>query len=223
MTSTTTQYTSLVTSQHADKADFFATVTVLVQPIADVSASVQALPTAFDLGVAVGAQLDVVGLWVGTKRQLDIALSGVYFALDTAGVGFDEGSWRQPTDPATTMYVLPDDAYRKLLRAKIAANSWDGTVTQATAIWNSVLADDGLRIVIQDNCDMTMLVGIIGSGTIDTVTRALISGGHLDLKPCGVHVNGHVIPTVVGVAFFGFDAQNSTIAGFDTGCWPEPI
>jgi hypothetical protein len=179
-------YTSLITSEHASAPNFVATVAASCQPFADLLAVLQSIPSLYDLDNAVGAQLDTVGLWVGVSRNLAEPLTGVYFSFDTAGVGFDQGVWFGPGDSTTTLFALPDDIYRTLLRAKIAANQWDGSIPDAYAIWDIMLQPIGLDIQITDNGDMTMTQTLVG--TPDVVTQAIFNQGLLDLKPAGVSV-----------------------------------
>lgn len=209
-------YTALITTEHADKPKFMAMMAVVAQCFADQINVAQSIPAAFDLDQAVGVQLDAVGLWAGIKRQVRTPLS-VYFSFDTAGLGFDQGNWQGPYDPSTGLVSLDDDTFRTLIRAKIAANSWDGTVPGAAAAYANLFNGSGSYIFIQDNQDMTMTVGV--SGAIPSaLLRALFSGGYLPLKPEGVRVN-YLVPSVSNTSLFGFDVSNQWIAGFDSGSW----
>lgn len=210
------QYTSLITSEH-QKPNFLKVITALLQPLADIQQTVVSLPSIFDIDNAVGSQLDVVGEWVGVSRNLNVPLTNVYFAFDTAGQGFDQGTWLGPFDPTTQLSALPDDTYLQLLYARIANNQWDGTVPGAYAFMEQVFP--GNVFFIQDNQDMSMLIGVIGSSTLNAVSYALLTGGYLQIKPAGVFVNGYVTPSVPGSPLFGFDVENSLISGFDVGCW----
>ena len=215
MSGDVTPYTNLLTSEHNQKPNFVASVTASVQPFADALAVLSTFPTLFDIDTAVGSQLDVVGEWIGASRELAIPLTGVYFAFDTAGVGFDQGTWLGPYDSTTALTSLPDDAFRTLLRAKIANNQWSGTVPDAYALLDNLFA--GNTVLIQDNGDMTMLLGIAGA-TLPAVQQALLENGYLDIKPVGVRISGYISPSVPG-PLFGFDVENSTISGFDVGGW----
>ena len=217
MSGSVTPYLDLVTSEHADKPRFLSVLAVFLQPFADITATLEAIPAAFDLDLAIGAQLDVLGLWIGISRELTVPLTNVYFSFDTAGLGFDEGTWQGKYDPTTGLVSLPDDDYRTLLRAKIAANHWDGTIPDAYKFLETVF--QGNTPFIQDNGDMSMFLGVVGSVPLTAVTTALLENGYLDVKPSGVRVSGYVTPSVLGDPIFGFDAENSTIGGFDSGCW----
>jgi hypothetical protein len=166
-------------------------------------------------GAAVGVQLDAVGLWVGQSRSLAMPLTDVYFTFDTEGLGFDQGAWQGPYDPATGLVSLADDAYRTLLRAKIAANHWDGGIPDAYAVWGIVFAGTGLSIAIQDYENMSMGFALMDAAP-DAVTLALLTGGYLDLRPAGVRLLWYATPSVADAPLFAFD---SPPAGFDAGCW----
>ncbi len=211
-----TSYLALVTSEHDDKPNFLATLSALVQPAADNVSLLASLVQAFDLDVAVGVQLDAAGEWVGRSRYLTIPLTGVYFSLDIAGVGFDQGAWLGPYDPVSGLTALHDDAYRTLLRAKILANKWDGTIPDAYAAWAVVFGSTGYQVIIEDFCDMTMLIGLVGN-ILDAVTMALLTGGYLSLRPAGVRITAYAFPTVANTPLFGFDVENINIAGFEVG------
>src|SRR6516164_6772126 len=100
-------YTSLITSEHSSKPRFSAMVAAVAQCFADQINVMQSIPAAFDLDQAIGVQLDAVGLWAGITRQVATPLS-VYFSLDTTGLGFDQGNWQGPFDPSSGLVSLDD-------------------------------------------------------------------------------------------------------------------
>lgn len=128
------QYLGLVTSEHSSRPKFSAMVAAVAQCFVDQINVMQSIPAAFDLDTAVGVQLDAVGLWAGITRQVKTPLN-VYFSLDTANLGFDQGNWQGPFDPSTGLVSLDDATFRTLIHAKIAANSWDGTVPGAASAY----------------------------------------------------------------------------------------
>lgn len=214
------QWTALITSEHNQRPIYIETLTEILQPLADLIVNMAAMPADFDLDTAVGAQLDAVGVRVGVGRQISIPLVGVYFALDTADVGFDQGTWFGPFDNPDGVFVLPDDAYRALIRARIADNQWDGTISGAYAIYDAIFAETGFSILIQDLGNMHMIFAIAPSSTTpDAVTLALFTGGYLSIKPAGVMIDGYMSPSVPNTPYFGFDVQTSAIDGLDVGAW----
>lgn len=215
------KYTGLITSEHADKPKFNAMVSTVAQCFVDQQNTLESFIPAFDLDQAVGDQLDIIGEWVGISRRVNTPLTGVYFSLDVAGVGFDQGVWQGPFDPSTGVTLLDDGTYRVLIRAKIGANHWDGTLGTSAAILNQIF-DNGTNVFIQDNQDMSMVIGI--SGTIPSaVLLALLKGGYIPLKPEGVLINEYIVTTGNGHAMFGFDMTGPYVAGFDAGAWGTPL
>ena len=89
------------------------------------------------------SQLDAIGLWVGITRQVQTPITGVYFSLDTAGLGFDQGNWQGPYDPSYGITSLDDTTFRAAIRIKIGINTWDGTLPSYQAILNNALASMG--------------------------------------------------------------------------------
>lgn len=214
-------YTSLITSEHRDKPRFAATVAAVVQPLVDQMNLLASMPGKFDLDVAVGDQLDAVGLWVGVSRRIRTPLTGIYFSFDIAGLGFDQGIWKGPFDPDTGLTVLDDDTYRLVIRAKIGANHWDGTLASSAAILNSIFGAD-THVFIEDHQDMSMTIGISGK-VPSAVFLALLAGGYIPLKPEGVRVNYTIVTTVDSAPLFGFDMSGPYVAGFDAGAWGKPV
>jgi len=198
-----------------------AMVSLLAQWAVDRRSLLASIPELYDIDTAVGQQLDRIGEWVGVSRKLSLPLTGVYFSFDTPGLGFDQGTWLGPFDPTSGLVSLPDDQYRILLYATIAANNWDGTVPTAYTAWNTIFSPLGYSILIEDNQNMTMDVVLVGPSP-DAVTLALFTGGYLNLRPAGVGINNYYLPSVPGSPVFGMDVETASIAGFDVGGWVIP-
>lgn len=211
------QYTELITSEHNQKPKYMAMVEAVTQPIADIKSFLKSVPGFFDLDTAVGDQLDILGEWIGRTRQVAVPITGVYFSWDDASIGWNAGVWKGEFDPASGLVSLPDDSYRLLLKAKVAANKWDGTIPSAYDIWEEAFANTGALIIIQDNQDMSMVIGIAGA-SLDLVSQAILTQGYIPLKPEGVRVNYYALTTING-PLFGFDVENDAISGWDIGGW----
>ncbi|MBY4728348.1 MULTISPECIES: DUF2612 domain-containing protein [Burkholderia] len=209
-------YTGLITSEHQPRPIFMAVVAAWLSPIVDQINVLGGMPALFDLDSAVGDQLDTLGEWIGLSRQVSTPLVGVYFAFDIFGLGFDQGAWKGPFDPDTGLVSLDDGTYRMALRAKIAANHWDGTPDAAGAILE-MLAPPGTLVFIEDHCDMSITIGIAGKQP-NALYAALLTKGFLSLKPEAVHVN-YAFTSLDGSPVFGFDVDNEYVAGFDAGAW----
>lgn len=211
-----TDYTGKITSQHSDKPKFMQMVAVVAQCYVDAAQVAASLSAAFDLDLAVDAQLDNVGEWVGITRNVDTPLTNVYFALDTNGLGFDQGAWKGPFDPDSGITSLDNETYRTLLRAKIGANRWDGTLGESKAILDLVFSGDTF-VFIQDNQDMTITIGVVGTPP-SALELALLTGGHIPIKPQSVGIDYYIVPSTES-PIFGFDVNSQYVAGFDQGSW----
>ena len=132
--------------------------------------------------------------------------------------------WKGRYDPASGLSVLDDDNFRRLVKARIAANHWDGSVPEAYAVWRMAFPDTGSILVIQDNQDMSMSVGIAGIRP-DAVFRALLTGNYIPLKPEGVRINWYAVTPADG-KLFAWDCESDGLAGWsdaagDGGRRPE--
>ncbi|MBR8380725.1 DUF2612 domain-containing protein [Burkholderia cenocepacia] len=214
-------YTSLITSEHRSQPNYIGVVTALIQPLVDQMNMLAAMPGQFDLDVAVGVQLDAIGVWVGISREIATPLAGVYFSFDVDGLGFDQGIWKGPYDPDDGLVSLDDDTYRLVIRAKIGANHWDGTLGSSADILNSIFNGD-THLFIEDNQDMSMTIAIAGK-VPSPVFLALLANGYLPLKPEGVRIAYRMVTSVDETPIFGFDMDNEYVAGFDVGSWGTPI
>lgn len=210
------QYKDLVTSEHVSRPNFMAMVAATSQPFAEQTVLYQIIPFLYDVDIAVGNQLDIVGQWVGVSRNLQIPLAGVYFSLDTAGSGFDQGVWLGPFDPVTGLVKLPDEHYRIVIKARIINNSWNGSKEVADALLAYLFTSDSYYAFTQDNGNLSMFIGLAGSVT-DSLSQVLLSQGFLDIKPAGVQAT-YMIPSSAG-PIFGFDLENKYVGGFDVGSW----
>lgn len=214
-------YLQLITSEHRDKPLFMAMVEALIQPFLDIQAVTLKLIDDFDLDQAVGVQLDAVGIWIGLSRRLATPITGVYFSWDdTPMTGWESGIWKGDFDPSTGLTSLPDDEYRRLLKAKIAANRWDGTMEGAQEIW-SIVFEGQQFIIVQDHQDMTMTLGFVGP-PLSAVQQALLTGGYFPLKPGGVRIRAYAIPVNPG-PMFAWDADSPQLQGWDIGSWAQEI
>jgi hypothetical protein len=179
-------YASLLT---IDKPVFQAWVYALTAPYAAITNFCNNLQEAFDLDIAVGAQLDIIGLWVGITRQVVVAITGVFFTWDIAGVGWDQGVWLGPYEPTTGVTFLADNDYRFLLRGKIAANHWNGTAGNAAEAYQLAFTDTNVQPMITDNQNMTMTVTFENSQNLSALQVSLILDGYINIRPMGVSVN----------------------------------
>ncbi|EOC1346684.1 DUF2612 domain-containing protein [Cronobacter turicensis] len=219
------KYTELITNYHATKPRFFDSVDLATRHFVDSAATVQGLVEAFDIDSATGAQLDILGQWIGRSRYVKEPIKDIYFSWDDDGPGYDRGVWQGPFDPDDGFTALSDDTYRVILRAKIAINQWDGQNDSLPAILDAATAGSGLGMQIIDHQDMTVSMLIFPETTLESVSLELIAAirmGYLTVKAAGVWSGDILVPSV-GTRFFGFDMENQYIVGFDDGAWGKNL
>lgn len=147
----------------------------------------ESFPEAFDLDLAVGKQLDCIGAIVGADRVLPFAV-----------VGFDG--------------VLGDDDYRLLIRAKIAANMWDGTNESLARILRDVFSKYGFSF--EDSQNMTFAYQI--RGDFSDIQIQMIRGDLIAPRPAGIGVEYRIISTAVNTQIYtdtrlGSDFQKASM------------
>ena len=220
------KYTDLITNYHRDKPLFTQHIDLSTRPLSDTAGAMNSLITAFDIDEAVGVQLDILGEWIGRQRTVTIPIAGVYFSLDTVGLGWDQGIWQGLYDPDSGYTSLSDETYRIILKAKIAINQWDGTNDALKGILDTALKGSGLTMQIVDGQDMTISMWVFPEKDINQVSLELIAAirqGYLTVKAAGVYAGSIDIPSIYtpteGSKFFGFDMDNDFISGFDNGSW----
>jgi hypothetical protein len=103
---------------------------------------------AFDLDTAVGAQLDILGEWIGRTREVPRPYLDTYFRWDDAARGWDTGVWQQPYDPTEIRVISDDPLYRRMLFAKVGINTWDGTATGTLAVLQGFFPDPATHVFV---------------------------------------------------------------------------
>jgi hypothetical protein len=219
MATTTEQYLNLIPSANRTKPKFVATVTLNVAVSVRIQNLFEAMRTTlFDLDLAVGDQLDIIGKWAGISRHVNIPVTGLYFTWDgELSEGWDYGIWKSPL--AGNITLLPDEQYRTLIKAKIAANQWDGTTEGAYTIWENLFSN--FTILIIDYQNMSYSMAFVGA-ILDSLTLALIQGGYIPLKPEGVRIYSYFIP-ITSDPLFAWDQDTDILQGWDTGYYAKEV
>lgn len=162
-------YVQRLASIYRDKPRASATVALLAkQMLAD------GLPLdigeAFDIDLAVGNQLDVIGKYVGAPRDVGVEDTRPYFGF----VGYDypagtqnpngfvlyeslsmnaQGIWYEYGFTNQSTSQLTDYAYRQLLKLKVSTNTSNDTMED---IQNEIAAFFPGQLQVRDNQDMSM-------------------------------------------------------------------
>ncbi|MGH8709751.1 MAG: DUF2612 domain-containing protein [Burkholderiales bacterium] len=216
------EYLDLTTQQHRDKPRFQASVGASIAAnLKTMGVLKELLGDALHVDFAVGDQLNILGEWVGISRVINLDIPGLFFSLDSdePGEGLDFGIWAGTDDLFPGATILSDIAYRKVIKAKISANKWDGTVETYYEALSDLLAP--ASIIVNDNQDMTFDL-TVAMGALDTIDRALLLGGYLSLKPMGVRLRC-LAWLDEAERIFGLDMDTPEIGGLDEGFWSQEI
>jgi hypothetical protein len=199
---TVTTYPELITSEHNQKPNFMNLVEVLCGSVYDATAATQSLVQAFNLNTAAGAQLNIIGLWIGQSRVIPGVLATGYFGfseypsgspdglqlpfgeLTNSGIG---GVFFGLTDSNTSTTVLNDAQYLTVLRARICRNQSNGTLS---ALEGALFFIFGVGCAVADFGTLSLAITV--SEPIPPVDQALISGLDILPRPAGVAIGSIV-------------------------------
>jgi hypothetical protein len=144
------EYLALITSEHRGKPNFNAVVGFSVEPQADIQSFLFAMSEKFDLDTSIGAQLDVIGEWVGFSRFVNMPYPNPWMSLDDPTRGLDYAPLKGPYDVGNYYARLDDETYRRAIKAKIIANWGDSTIGTAFLALKEFLNPDMLLFVTDD-------------------------------------------------------------------------
>lgn len=237
---TTDDYINRLTRFHRRRPKFRSTVTQSLQPLVDEQNFLEDYSAYFDLdpnigvsgftpafdasfgptrimGGAVGAQLDILGQHINLSRFIPVPIPDPWFRWGDPVRGWGAGLWKQPFDPGTTLARLDDETYRRILKARIAANHWDGTIAQAREILRAYFFDATFNLIVEDRQTMAVIFAI--SGHIPSaLDLEIFDGEYLPLRAAGV-TTYHLVTTVDEAPIFGWGINNSAIGGWGSGAW----
>jgi len=182
---------------------------------------------AFSLETASGAQLDVLGKYIGLSRNIPAIIDRYYFELrdyadpTTGEAGFTDyidasinvdSSFYLYTFANTAFYTLSDAEYRPLLLLKIILNQSNNSLA---TIANDLFASFGTDIICFDGQDMTIAYAMKTSAT--TIAHLALQADLLP-KPMGVLLSGVFIvsdPTKL-LGFQSYEYNNGNDTGFSS-------
>lgn len=215
-------YTSLITSEHAKQPRFGAFVDAITKPLSDITGSLESMQTLVtDVDTAEGAQLDVIGIWVGLSRKQSVPIPNAYFSFDTENLGWNQGIWKGAYESTQGIVELDDSTYRAVMKAKIGSNYWRGSVEELNVIGSTSLSQLGVLCFVIDNMDMTCTIYIIGFPS--AALLELIKRGICPPITAGVRVTGYILASVAGAPFFALDVYTTAeVAGLDFGSFGAP-
>lgn len=185
-------YRRLLTSEYKTRPRLTSWLLWLISEGLTHASVVQEFLEAFDLDLAEGQQLDIIGRITGVSRLLSF----------------------YPSDGSSP--VMDDKTYRMVIKARIVQNYWKGNLDELYDAWAVLFPD--IILQIQDMQDMTFNVVIVGEFT--TLMRELITNGYIVPKPEGVRINLMTITDTTGLPLFSYDLNTYQYSGY-TSHWVE--
>ena len=206
------EYVLLLIKEYWEKPKANAEITLQASTWSEIYTGFKAFDEAFDVDLAVGNQLDIIGKIVGIPRIVPFALEKIRFGFDGDDTArgfadlFDEDIESAPFldlfENEYTDFQLDDNDYRFFIKAKIAKNVVSAYMTSddRISIQDAIqLSFNGLAYVT-DNQDMTLTLYV--SPSFDTQRLLLIKALDLLPKPQGVRYKFII---GAGDGIFGFD------------------
>lgn len=192
-------YLNLITSEHNQKPNFMGLVGILTGALGDATAATESIVPAFSLnGGAAGAQLDILGLWIGQSRIIPNVLVPGFFGFSDLRTGVAEGLQLQfgdlrskaiggaffgLQDTAVGTTVLSDVAYLTALRARITRNQSVGTLQ---ALEQALLFIFGVGCSVADVGNLKLSITV--SQPVSPLDQALISSLDILPRPAGIPI-----------------------------------
>ena len=180
-------YAALITSEHNQKPNFMALVSALCAAAGDTTAAIESLVPAFSLDGAIGAQQDILGIWIGQSRVIPGILVPGFFGFSELSSGLPDGlqsPFGELSDPsiggiffdlggtAAGTTTLTDSQYLTILKARIARNQSNGTIGAIEGALAFIFGGAGGRVI--DNANKTIALQV--TSPITPVDQSLLTG-----------------------------------------------
>lgn len=217
MTNFIQAYLDLLIYQYYNKPNAQAEISAILDSFNNIFDLYNSFETEFDLDVAKGKQLDIIGRIVGLSRTVPLLIPKKYFGFDddTNTFPFDElfsdivtYPFKEVDEQEYTDGQLNDTDYRFFLYAKIAKNFANSDIVSINEIV-AYLFNDLAEVV--DNYNMSLDLYI--DATIDVDLVRAVQQLNLLPKPQGVRYNNIIFQYFEGETF-GFSDDPSAL-GFD--------
>ena len=199
------KYLRLITSEHATKPLYMSYVAAFLDMLNAAENCLLSFNEIFNVFKELPDTLDETNPEPGTK------LSTVDDQLDKMGalVGVTRAL---PIVDENIPAVLDNETFQQIIKAKIYADHWDGTIEGLEVIINNTFADLSYELI--DGQDMTYTISILNPAA-SPKDVALLFNGFILPKPSGVKVNYIIFDT----ALFGWDSDTQFLKGWDEGQW----
>jgi len=207
-------YLNLIILQYSDKPKAKATIEALIKDGLASADLIEVFNDAFDLDLAIGAQLDILGRIIGLSRTVPFIVPKIYFGFagNPNAETFNKAPILDVTQASFTDLELNDTDYRKFLKAKVSKNFASNTIASNEKISTNealnFLFDGGAYAVDGFNMNFTVMI----EDTVDTSLLTFVNALDLVPRPATVGIGYKSI----GLNTFGF-VDNPNAKTFNEG------
>lgn len=207
-------YSNLIIYQYANKPKAKATIDAILGEADIIIDNLTDLMNQWDIDVARGHSLDIIGRRVGVSRTLPAFISKGYLGYLGAvgGKPWGDGAWYRAGESIGDSVILNDDDFRFLIRAKIYKNFQNGTLDYVLNSLRSLLTENAN---LEDNYDMTVNIYFPFS-LLSSLQFYMMQSLDILPRPMGVMYNYIDISTQE----FGFDGFFNSY-GFGLGSFAD--
>lgn len=206
-----------IISQYANSPTLLALIEGMDENI-DPRANIQEFyDSVWNIDTARGFGLDIWGKIVGISREIEIPADVDYFGFDVFSgeyTPFDEAPMFNG-DPETAIFLLTDEAYRKLILAKALSNISRCTAPAINALLGKIFPDRG-PCYVADTGNMRMHYTF--EFYLLPFERLIVDKINVLPKPAGVRLGETLI---IVASFFGFFEMGGYATPFgEASFWP---
>ncbi|QEO57549.1 DUF2612 domain-containing protein [Francisella marina] len=207
------QYTDLIILQYSDKPKALGEISLYSQKGAELYNLIKDFLNAYDLDIATGEQLDVIGRIVGINRTLENGTPVIYFGYtgyQNTGGYYSNVPYLYYGGRRYTSSQLTDDDFRFVIRCKIAKNFAraylsDGEFKQGMqSLYSFVFKNE---CVVRDHKDMTF--SLIVSDNVTQEQIRIMSELDLFIRPMGVKLRAVI--QIPSTGAFGYQHYPLTL------------
>jgi Protein of unknown function (DUF2612) len=203
-----------VALQYQNSPRFLGWLTALLTPFNELESVLQVLSQQFDIDLAEGVNLDVIGDIVGAPRLVPKAIPLKFFGFlsQPGALTFGEegqpsigGRWREDAEVDTATSVLSDPEYRLLIKARIVKNHSRGTGEDVLRGLSFLFDVQGVTVPVGVTDSGGMAFQISVGRLLSYTEQILISTLDILPRPAGARISHRVAYDATN--YFGFADQ----------------
>lgn len=180
-------YSKLIIYQYKAKPKAKATIDALMGEIDNIAANLYDLLDQWDIDIARGYSLDIIGRRVGVSRILPNFASKGYFGYlkSINGKPWGDGVWYRYGEKLGDSLSLNDTDFRFLIKAKIIKNFQNGTLPYVLNALRRIISPDSN---VEDNKNMTATI-YLPLDSLNSLQQYMILQMDILPRPMGVMYN----------------------------------